>query len=193
MDSMDAGQRRFLATARGFTVLELMIALAVAAVIAGVAIPSFSESLNNSRRAAAVNALVVALNYARSEAIARHRPVTVCRSRSGTECDTDGDGWHQGWIVFGDDDADGQRSIDEAIMRRHEALGGGISLHGNSNLQRRVTFRSAGNTGNNGRIAYCDRRGWSPAARIVVVATTGRVRSISPQDDPNAALAGCTP
>jgi type IV fimbrial biogenesis protein FimT len=62
---------------RGFTLIELMVALAVAAVLLTVAVPSFFESTARSRLEGVVNELAIDLQYARSEAVRERAPVVV--------------------------------------------------------------------------------------------------------------------
>lgn len=83
---------------RGFTLLELMITITVAAVVLGVGVPSFMGLMQSSRATAYTNELAIALNLARSEAIRRGRVVTLCGTADGTTCQN-GTDWTGGWIV----------------------------------------------------------------------------------------------
>lgn len=84
---------------RGFTLLELMVALTVAAILFGVGVPSFVDMVRNNRAAANVNELSAAFAIARSESARRGINVTVCRSTDGLACGAD---WAAGWIAFVD-------------------------------------------------------------------------------------------
>lgn len=87
----------------GFTVVELMVTLAVAAVLIAAGIPSLTAMIQNNQLAAASNALVTAVQLARSEAVRRGRPVTVCSSADGSSCRNASTGWAgQRWLVFQD-------------------------------------------------------------------------------------------
>lgn len=81
----------------GFTLVELMVTIAVMAVLLGVAIPSFNEALLGSKLSSFANSLSSSALLARSEAIKRNAAVTLCVSSNGASCGT-GD-WNQGWIV----------------------------------------------------------------------------------------------
>jgi type IV fimbrial biogenesis protein FimT len=84
----------------GFTLMELLMTIAIAAIVAMLAIPSFRYVTNSNRIAAEVNGLLGDLQFARGEAIKEGQPVTVCMSKGGTTCDTTGAAWQSGWIVY---------------------------------------------------------------------------------------------
>jgi type IV fimbrial biogenesis protein FimT len=84
----------------GFTLMELLMTIAIAAIVATIAIPSFRYVTNSNRIAAEVNGLLGDLQFARAEAIKEGQPVTVCMSKGGTTCDTTGNAWNSGWIVY---------------------------------------------------------------------------------------------
>jgi type IV fimbrial biogenesis protein FimT len=90
---------------RGFTLIELMVTVTVLAILLSIGIPSFSDVIRNNRTAAATNSLVTSLNFARSEALKRGMPVTVCPANDAvnpTDCDGNSTGWDKGWLVFSD-------------------------------------------------------------------------------------------
>ncbi len=80
---------------KGFTLVELMVTIAIAAIVLGVAIPSFSSTIDSNRLTTHANELVTALNLARSEAIKRGVQVTVRNKGASTH-------WESGWYVFVD-------------------------------------------------------------------------------------------
>ena len=88
----------------GFTLVELAVTVAVVAVLATLAIPSFSEVLRQWRRDSATRALSGSLQLARAEAIKSTRRTVICPSMNGTSC-ANGTEWRNGWIVFVDDGA----------------------------------------------------------------------------------------
>lgn len=65
---------------KGFTLIELMITLLVAALILGVGVPNFQQFFANNRMASATNDVVTALHAARSQAVKRRANVSVCPS-----------------------------------------------------------------------------------------------------------------
>jgi type IV fimbrial biogenesis protein FimT len=88
-------------TQHGFTLVELLAALAVVAILVGIATPSLRQFSANSRTIAATNSLVTALATARSEALRQSRTVTVCASSDQQTCANSAN-WSTGWIVFAD-------------------------------------------------------------------------------------------
>lgn len=84
---------------QGFTLFELIVTLAVAAIILSFGVPGFMSFIDNSRATTHANDLVTALNLARNEAIRRGATVSVCSSTDGATCDGDSN-WSTGWIVI---------------------------------------------------------------------------------------------
>lgn len=82
----------------GFTLIELMVTVAVLAILLAIAFPSFTALVNSNRLTGNANALVAALQHARSEAVSRNASIVVCRSVNGTTCAT-GAQWN-GWITI---------------------------------------------------------------------------------------------
>ena len=155
---------------KAFTLIELIVTLAVAAVLAAIAAPSFAEIINNNRQTTEINELAAALHLSRSEAIKRGVNVTTCRSSNGTSCTGN---WQDGWIVFQDTDDDG--AVDgEAILLVHGPISTGNTLNfdGSGN---RVTYEASGYAVNHlGVYTLCDDRG-DPSAKGLDISPSGRV------------------
>lgn len=84
---------------KGFTLIELMITLAIVAILLTVGVPAMKKFLQGSQLIASTNELHSALHIARSEAVKSNARVTICSSDDGTSC-SGSTNWRDGWIVF---------------------------------------------------------------------------------------------
>ena len=85
---------------KGFTLVELMVTIAVVAILLAVALPSFRNVIQRNRVAAASNDLLASVSYARTTAIYRHQLVSMCPSADGKICTSAGQAFEPGWIVY---------------------------------------------------------------------------------------------
>ena len=102
--------------ARGFTLIEMMTAIFILAVLVALAVPSFRDASLSSKLSGFANGIVASAQLARSEAIKRNVTVTLCASSDGETCD-EPDGWEAGWIVLAD-----EGGANEAVVQHHPAL-----------------------------------------------------------------------
>lgn len=162
---------------RGLTLVELLVALTIAAVLVSAAIPSFTWSIASYRISGQVNGWIGDLQFARAEAIKRGQTVTLCISSNGTSCATGTSSWEPGWIVFAD--ASGNATVDagEAVLRRQTALTGGSTFSADNNV-RAVTFNregfAVGLPAGNVTLRLHDSTSASGLTRCVAVTTVGR-------------------
>ncbi len=160
----------------GFSLIEVIVTMAIAAIVLTIGIPSFQSYIQNNRQTIAINELATALQLARNSAISRRVAVTLCKSPDGTDCATGDDSgdWSQGWIIFADTDGDNILDDDENILRVHGAIQGNVTLSGDGNTNDSVAFSPRGLLATaNGTITYCDDRG---SASALVISRAGRVR-----------------
>ena len=133
MRAMDCAQRniRRVAPSRchaGFTLIELMIAMAILAILIRVAAPSMRDMIVNSRLQGASSDLVADLSLARGSAAAKGQRVTICQSTDSATY-TGGSTWQDGWIVFVDGNSNGTfESASDTLIKAHEATNSNVTV-----------------------------------------------------------------
>ena len=168
----------------GFTLLELMVVLAIAGILIAVGIPTMSDFIRNSRITGAANDVMAALHFTRSEAVKRRIPVTLCTSTSAVTSANPtcaASAFLTGWIAFVDTNQSGQRDAGELVLLQHEAMNAQITARSSVNpLQVTYLMNGFALNPNAARIVFCDERGNTPSggelssARGILVSVTGR-------------------
>ena len=164
---------------KGFTLLELMVAVGILGLTMLFAAPSFIDLVSNNRISGATNDYLSALQLAKAEAAARINPVTICKSNTdGSACVGGGD-WQQGWIVFSD--LNGNASVDggvggDTILLIHAALDDRITFGGTGGVTSSIVYRPSGFTSITGAevLIMCDDRGFDVSAKGILITITGR-------------------
>lgn len=187
--TLDGGQRSVLtcrcldsAYAAGFTLVELLVGLAVAAILLGVAAPQFRQVVADSQLTSRYNEIPRVLRLARSEAISRAADVVICARASERRCGTS---WNAGWLVFVEDPAGTAGSLDagETILQDLLFDGAGQTLSATAiigmNSKASTSSLSFGPRGRAnwtvGTLVVCDGRG-AKAAKALVVNGSGNFR-----------------
>lgn len=152
----------------GFTLVELLITLAIATILLTVGVPAFQSLVKDKRMDKTVQTLITDLEIAKSEAMTRNQSVIVCRHNGATAtptaCDNSAD-WKDGWVIFVDTNADNKVDTDE-LLRVTAALGPGLELSYSSAT---ITFNSRGfASGSAGTLELCDDRGYSDGMKLIV-------------------------
>lgn len=167
---------------RGFTLTELMITLAIVAIVLTAAVPSFQNFVLDNRLTTQTNDLIADLTFARSEATKRSGTVRVCVKESATEaCDTAAPAWGLNRIVWVDANNDNLIAAGEVLRRRDQLDGNNVLLA--SNIPPILTFGREGFTnvvlpaeGLSNHFKLCDSRK-NAFARAILVDRSGRVRT----------------
>ena len=161
----------------GFTLIELMIAIALVAILLATAVPALDDFTNNSRQTGAINDFVSAMHLARNTAITTNSRVTMCPSAAGANCEVTG--WDSGWIVFRDANSNGNLDGGETIVTASIGVVGLTIQSGE--FPQFLMYRPNGRamtiavTGNSGEFSVCDNRG-ADHAKVILVDLSGRPR-----------------
>lgn len=125
---------------KGFTLVELMMTLAVLAILLGIAVPGFQSTFASNRLITTTNDLVSAVQLIRMEAIRKNHRVSLCRSDDGASCGTGTGTWTNGWVIFDDPDHDATVDTGEAVLRRATSTPSGITIAGNGQVADYVSY-----------------------------------------------------
>ncbi|MFL6698014.1 MAG: GspH/FimT family pseudopilin [Vitreoscilla sp.] len=104
----------------GFTLIEVMVTLAVVGILVGLGVPSFMGMLARHAIEAQAQELQDAVRLGRNEAMKRSGPVVLCRTDAADtrRCAATGGSW-QTWLLFTDADRNGVFSAGDALVRQH--------------------------------------------------------------------------
>jgi len=180
----------------GFTIVELMITIAVAAVMMGFALPAVRQFLQGNRMTSQLNMLSSALATARSSAITQNARVLICPSSDGSTC-TATTTWQNGWIAFIDRNNDFTHSLStsgcnqdattDCLLSRQQTLTGSNTLTAASGVGDMLGYNGTGTgicdankdktpescVAANTYFKICDTRG-AGSARGLAISNTGR-------------------
>lgn len=128
------GAKRF----KGFTLVEVVVVIALLGIVAAIAAPNFQDLLQSRRQLAARQDLMATLGQARSAAIAQNRLITVCGSGDGVRCDGQ---WGSGWLAFADLNDNQRLDAGEDVVRSVRQLPSGVNVEAAAG---RVVFSNRG-------------------------------------------------
>tara|TARA_R110000822_G_scaffold159476_34_gene299727 strand:- start:6229 stop:6786 length:558 start_codon:yes stop_codon:yes gene_type:complete len=165
---------------KGFTLFELLIAMALVAVISALAVPSFQLLIKKNQYSLEAQRVLATLNYVRMEAIKRNGLVSVCPSLDGLACDHNLS-WKDGWIIFSDKAKRGELDHDEdRVLRIGDPIRKGYLLYATKHhywFGYRSDGTSVGSSGSgNTSFIICSPEAGFDEGRRVVVSLTGRPR-----------------
>jgi len=170
----------------GFTLIELMVVMAIAAILLSLAAPSLSGLVRSSSMSNAVNTFMADARFARSSAVSLGGAVIMCRSDNpsaatptcGTGPGTGGNGWVSGWIIFQDLDGNGNHNATDPLLRVQGPL---TSVNSIGNSSTKLEFTGTGRLKSLSSGTMTLQFGSAPnfpndAQRVVCVSLGGRVR-----------------
>ncbi|HTE39950.1 MAG TPA: GspH/FimT family pseudopilin [Steroidobacteraceae bacterium] len=185
MSSNPSIRPRFRPVPYGLAFVELLVVLAIVAIVMGLALPSFGNLFRSAARTSTVNDFMHAIFLARSQAIMLNGVVSICRSTDGETCDDKAMGWDRGWIVFHNLDRDQPANRDDGEPLVHRHAGSEVMSITSNRLS--FSFRPTNQADVNGTIIFCDPRGTNADGRAIVISHTGRPR-VSKRDGSNKPL-----
>lgn len=180
----------------GFTLIELIVVISIASILASIAIPNFTQMIDSNRTTAATNEFVSALVLARSEALTRSVEVKICTSEDLVSCAGNGKiNFANGWIIFtdcnrngvvdalADCDNDGTADDVETVIKAHSAIKG-MEIHKNGLAATRdkIAYTFAGRPTNATTFSLRKKIPGvtTPVLRYIKVNRTGRVKTCKP-------------
>lgn len=170
---------------RGFTLMEILTAMAVALIALCIGIPGLGQLLDRHRQLAATNEILAQLALARSWAIARGQSVALCPSNDRQRCDSRIE-WSGEWIIYADPDGNRQPDGNNDILTASTAPGSpGLRVLTSSGRPQMRYLPDGRGSGNNLTFRLCDDQ---VIVAEVLVSATGRARAARPNDGPP-----CTP
>ncbi|BFM08982.1 GspH/FimT family pseudopilin [Halioxenophilus aromaticivorans] len=160
----------------GFTLVQLLITLAIASVLSGIALPNFSQLYAQHQATTAANELLSQLRFARTHALSQGRYVSVCAIGEQDKCGTN---WARGLYAFYDDDSDGEIATADDIIRifprnQPNAALSLKSFPANANFINYTPLGTSMRKYSSGNLVYCPRAGQHTLGRVVIYSASGR-------------------
>ena len=159
----------------GFTLIELIITLAIAGILFSIALPTFSQVLAKNQQQTTLYRLFSHHQLARSEAIKTNQTVILCKSNDGQQCDRQAE-WSDGWMIFTDHNNNKKLDADERMIYTQASLNNRLSLSyrgfGSHNY---VRYFPSGQSTSNGTFTLCNQEG-KAYSKALIISRTGRVR-----------------
>lgn len=165
---------------RGFTIVELMVTLAILVILATIGVPMFTSGITRAGMDSAISDMAASLAVARSEAISRSQRVVICKSaapdvaEASLACGGGDDAWNDGWIVFADADSDGVYDAGETVIRRRGPVNN-VAITTGGHYTTRVTYGTVGRPTQNDTFTFTPSASSGLAARTITVSSSGRV------------------
>jgi type IV fimbrial biogenesis protein FimT len=181
---------------RGFTLVELMVVVAIIAILTTIAAPSFKAMLQSSSMTSAVNSFLADMRYARSESIRRGGGVVMCPSTNSESSSASCSGstaWQEGWIVFHNLNNGSTRTLNEPLLRIQGPIKTVNTIEAASATIFKFTATGRLSLSTTGKLTFGSTPDYETAAqRVVCVGMGGRARISTDSTDTANGLATCT-
>ncbi len=189
---------------QGFSLIELLVVMALMAIVLAVGIPGFQSITRTSNTATISNEFLKALAMARNEAIKRGYPVYICSTADPTAAspvcsDAGSTNWEDGWLMMLDEDNDGDFTDQaENPLLVHEAIRSDYSLNGEPVIKNLVGFQATGFATQAGNIVLCNSHVVTfdddkKYARVIRINGSGRSRVFKATSGAITTVSSCIP
>lgn len=157
-----------------FTLIELLITLALLFILSGMALPSFKELLDNSKLTTQVDGLVKVINLSRTTAISANRKVTICPTEDSKTCLSD---WSIGYMSFIDNNGDRKLNDNERVLSFYKNHDEKSTLSWKAfGFRKSLQWLETGITNHqNGSFQFCYNNDASKS-RALIITKAGRIR-----------------
>lgn len=165
-------------TAKGFTLVEMMITVVVMAILLAIAVPAFRDLISSTRLSSQTNDMLADIALARSESARRNQRVTFCASSNGTSCSTTASDWGVGWIIFSDANADALVTAgdDEIIKIRSASSGNNTIVSSGLPSAGLLQFRPSGGVVSAGVFVVCESGHAGTYGRSIAISASGATK-----------------
>ena len=170
----------------GYTLIELLITLAVISILALNIFPNLSALLAQERSVVMTNNLAGALAYARSEAVTKQMTIITCQSNNGSKCNQS-ENWHNGWIIFADKNQNKQREPEEMLLKVYAATDNGTQVIFNGSgagIKYYMKYKPSGAAWPNGSFLICNPN--IGVGKALIMTQSGRLRLSKTQTNGSA-------
>ena len=164
-----------MAQQNGFSLVQLIMVLAMIAILTSVAAPNFYRFYAQHKATAGINDLLSQLRYARAQALGNGRHVSICAIGANNQCGSD---WSKGLLLFYDDNADGKMASSADLIRAFPRNDKKASLTLNAGLKANyINYTPKGTSTrkySQGNLVYCTRVGQTEFGRSIIYSASGR-------------------
>jgi type IV fimbrial biogenesis protein FimT len=165
----------------GFTLVELLTALTLTAILASMAIPSFYSLAQRTRANATMRSLATILHFARQVAVTENTEIMLCASTNSSDCSRH---WRNAeLLVFRDDNRNRRLDNGETVYHREAITDENATIDWRASGNRPyLRYLPGGAVKEFGHFLYCPGNGNPRYARALIISYTGRPRSARDYD-----------